>query len=32
MQFLYFLEGVRTPFLDKFFSLITHLGEETVFW
>ena len=31
MQFLYFLEGLRTPFLDKFFSLITHLGEETVF-
>ena len=31
MQFLYFLEGIRTPFLDKFFSLITHLGEETVF-
>jgi len=31
MQFLYFLEGLRTPALDKFFSLITHLGEETVF-
>ena len=31
MQFLYFLEGLRTPFLDKFFALITHLGEETVF-
>ena len=31
MQFLYFLEGLRTPFLDKFFSLITHLGEETLF-
>lgn len=31
MQFLYFLEGLRTPMLDKFFSLITHLGEETVF-
>lgn len=31
MQFLYVLEGLRTPFLDKFFSLVTHLGEETVF-
>lgn len=31
MQFLYLLETIRTPFLDKFFSLITHLGEETVF-
>ncbi len=31
MQFLYFLESIRTPFLDKFFSLITMLGEETVF-
>ena len=31
MQFLYFLEGIRTPFLDKFFSLVTHLGEETLF-
>ena len=31
MQFLYFLEGLRTPFLDKFFSLVTHLGEETLF-
>lgn len=31
MQFLYWLEGIRTPFLDKFFSLITLLGEETVF-
>jgi len=28
---LYFLEGIRTPLLDTFFSLITHLGEETVF-
>lgn len=31
MSFLYFLEGLRTPFLDGFFSLMTHLGEETVF-
>ncbi len=31
MGFLRFLEGLRTPFLDTIFSLITHLGEETVF-
>ena len=31
MQFLYFLEGARTSFGDAFFSLITHLGEETLF-
>ncbi|MBO7304581.1 MAG: phosphatase PAP2 family protein [Clostridia bacterium] len=31
MQFLYLLEKIRNPVLDTFFSLITHLGEETVF-
>lgn len=31
MSFLYVLEGLRTPFLDSLFSLITTLGEETVF-
>ncbi len=31
MELLYFLEGLRTPLGDAFFSLITHLGEETVF-
>ncbi|MBR2343907.1 MAG: phosphatase PAP2 family protein [Clostridia bacterium] len=31
MKFLYFLEGLRNPFLDALFSLITHLGEETLF-
>ena len=31
MDFLRFLEGIRTPFLDTFFSTITHLGEETFF-
>ena len=31
MEFLYFLESIRTPVLDKFFSLITHLGSETLF-
>lgn len=31
MEFLKLLESIRTPFLDGFFSLITHLGEETVF-
>lgn len=31
MEMLYWLESIRTPVLDAFFSLITHLGEETVF-
>jgi len=31
MDFLYFLEDLRTPVLDTFFSLITHFGEETIF-
>ncbi len=31
MEFLRFLEGIRTPVGDAFFSLITHLGEETIF-
>lgn len=31
MEFLYFLEGLRNPVCDALFSLITHLGEETVF-
>ena len=31
MEFLKFLEGIRTPFGDAFFSLVTHLGEETIF-
>jgi len=31
MELLYFLEGMRTPVGDAFFSLITHLGEETLF-
>ena len=31
MKFLYLLEKIRNPFLDKFFSLVTHVGEETVF-
>lgn len=31
MEFLKMLEGVRTPFLDMFFSAVTHLGEETIF-
>ena len=30
MGVLHFLEGIRTPFGDWFFSTITHLGEETV--
>ena len=31
MDFLYFLESIRNPVLDAFFSLVTHLGEETFF-
>ncbi len=31
MSFLYFLESLRNPFFDLVFSLITLLGEETVF-
>jgi len=31
MQILYWLESVRTPLLDSFFSAITHLGSETLF-
>lgn len=29
MELLRILEGVRTPFFDTFFSLLTKLGEET---
>lgn len=31
MKFLYLLEKIRNPVFDFFFSLITHIGEETVF-
>lgn len=31
MEVLYFIEKIRNPFLDSFFSVITHLGEETFF-
>ena len=31
MDFLYFLEGLRTPWLDAVVSALTHLGGETVF-
>ena len=31
MPFLYFLQDIRNGVFDFFFSLITHLGEETVF-
>lgn len=31
MAFLRFLEGIRNPVLDTFFSTVTHLGEETFF-
>lgn len=31
MEFLYFLEGIRTPFWDAFFSAVTYLGDEIFF-
>jgi undecaprenyl-diphosphatase len=31
MDFLYWLQSVRTPFFDRVFSLITTFGEETLF-
>jgi undecaprenyl-diphosphatase len=31
MELLYLLEKIRNPFFDLFFSLITHIGEETFF-
>lgn len=31
MEFLRFLEGLRTPAGDAFFSAVTHFGEETLF-
>ena len=31
MGFLKFVEGLRTPFFDKFFSIITYFGDEVLF-
>lgn len=31
MEVLYWLESIRTPALDAFFSTVTHLGAELVF-
>ena len=31
LSFLRFLESIRLPLFDWLFSLITHIGEETVF-
>lgn len=31
MQLLYWLESIRTPFLDAVMSTVTHLGEEILF-
>lgn len=31
MELLYWFESIRTPVLDVFMSLVTHLGEETFF-
>lgn len=30
MSFLYFLEGLRTPLLDKIFQFITYFGQELI--
>lgn len=31
MKFLYLLEGLRSPFFDRLFAVVTLLGEETLF-
>ena len=31
MGVLYWLESIRTPWLDAFMSVVTRLGEETIF-
>ena len=31
MEILYWLEGIRNPFLDKLVALLTELGGESVF-
>lgn len=31
MEFLYFLESIRTPIINSFMLLVTQLGEETAF-
>ena len=31
MQFLYFLESIRNPVLDAFFSVVTEFGGEAIF-
>ncbi len=31
MDFLYFLQSIRNPVFDAFFSAVTHLGEELIF-
>ena len=31
MEFLYLLEKIRNPVFDFFFSIVTHIGEETIF-
>ena len=31
MDFLYFLQGLRTPWLDTIMSALTNLGGELVF-
>ena len=31
MSFLYFLESIRNPILDAIMSVVTMVGEETIF-
>ena len=31
MEFLYFLEKIRVPWLDKIMLLLTEFGDETIF-
>lgn len=30
MSFLWLLEGIRTPFLDKLMQFITYFGQEVI--
>ena len=30
MTFLWMLEGIRTPFLDRFMQFVTYFGQELI--
>ena len=32
LNILDFIQGLRTPFLDNFFSFVTHLGDKGMVW